>query len=190
MPGPLAGELAVDADRRVAVGEQPPGHRDDPAVARERAEGLEVGLDDPVRRGGARSGACAQSGAAPATPGAPVSRCSRSRGPRTDTVGPVWSRHRWRNRVRPQRAGRPARACRAGPAAAAGGDHAPQPAASAAPSGTAAAAARLLRRATAAASAASPAAAAGDYGAPPPPPPPGSAARDGRRPPRLLLQRR
>ena len=43
--GPLVGQGAVQRDRRLAVGEQRPGDRDDPTVARERAERLEVGRD-------------------------------------------------------------------------------------------------------------------------------------------------
>ena len=41
--GPVAAQRLEQADRRDAVGQQPPDDRDDAAVAGERAEGLEVG---------------------------------------------------------------------------------------------------------------------------------------------------
>ena len=130
-------------------------HRDDRRRSRARARKVSrSGSTTPFGRGRARSRhahSLAQRPRHPVTSLPMLSPCA----PRTDTVGPVVSRHCWRNRVRPQRTGRPARACRAGPAAAA---------------------CRRLR----AAAPASPSSGSrptsrrppGDYSAPPPPPPP------------------
>ncbi len=63
---PAVRELAVDAHRRLAVGEQPAGHRDDPAVLGELPERLEIWRDE--RRHGSHCAGSAVRGAATLVP--------------------------------------------------------------------------------------------------------------------------